>query len=376
VDDDLSRKTPSVGGDRRSAPVALLLLLGSLGGLACSKAPVVTAPRVTPPQPAAHFFDADGKPIAAYETAWPYLTAYFGGAVPSRITVLHQATGTSHFVHDQDIIYISASSLHGVPEPAIVAHETAHRALAVLSGGASAQEPFRFMDEGLAMILQKQVVGTLPAYRRAALVLAAQRLTTGSVRLADMQAWSRYFGDASGGSDAKLDWNAYLVGSAFDFFVEDTYGEGALKRLFADLAKTRSLAASTKTVFGRTLDETEAAWVAYLRAVDLATVARAPTVVEMMPANGATGVATELPEIHVTFDTDMVQSICVNAPCSAGICYDHAHWKDSRTLAIRIDRPLMPDHLYSLALGSPPQCTLKSSDRIDLPVTRWEFRTR
>jgi hypothetical protein len=349
------------------------MLAAGLCAAACAKPPAVTAPEATTPQIAAHFHDADGKPIAAYETVWPFLVTYFGVALPTRFTVLYQSSGTSHFVPDRDVIYISAASLHGVPERAIVAHETAHRALAVLSGGASALEPFRFMDEGLAMIVQKRVLGELAAYKRSSLVLAARRLSAGTAKVSDMQAWSRYFGDTTGGPHAGLDWDAYSVGSAFDFFVEDTYGEGALKRLFLDLGKTRSLATSLETVFGRTLQETEAAWDAYLRAVEI----HAPAVVALVPPNGATGVATQVAEIRATFDTDMAPYICLRTDsCRDGLCYDRAYWKDSRTVAIRIDRPLTPDHKYSLSLGSPPVCLLRSSDGVDLPVVNWEFRTR
>jgi hypothetical protein len=196
------------------------------------------------------------------------------------------------------------------------------------------------------------------------------------VRIADMQAWSQYFGDPTGHPERVADYDAYVVGAAFDFFMQDTYGEGALKSLFVDLAKTHSLTVSVKTVFGRTLEEVETGWTAYLRAVDVSVLPRAPAVIEMAPANGATGVAPDLAEIHVTFDVDMTSSICMSAPCSAGICYDHARWKDSRTLAIAIDKPLLPDHAYSLSLGSPPTCVLRSSDGVKLPVARWEFRTR
>jgi len=318
----------------------------------------------------------EGKPIATYEAVWPYLTAYFGAAVPSRITVSYSSQPGDYFDPKSNGITISTSDLHGARERGLVAHETSHLALAALSGGASTLEPFRFMDEGLAAIIQETADGTLRKYRHAALVLAARRLSTGSVSVTDMQAWSKYFGDPVDHPDKVADYDAYEVGSAFDFFVQGTHGEGALKSLFLDLATTRSLASSVKTVFGRTLEETEAAWVAYLRAVDVSAVTHVPAVIDMMPTNGATGIATELPEIHVTFDVDMAPFICVNTACTDGICYDHAYWKDSRTLAIRIDKPLLPDHPYSLSLGSPPRCALKSSDRVELPVVRWDFHTR
>ena len=317
-----------------------------------------------------HFYDVDGKPIATDDTAWPPLAEFFGAALAEKLTVLYQREGTSHFIADRNVIYISAASLKGAAEPAVVAHETAHRALAVLTEGASATEPFRFMDEGLAMIIEKTFQGSLAKYRRTSLLLAAKRLSTGSVQIADLQHWSKYFGDPT----VTADWDAYNIGSAFDFFVQDTFGNNALKRLFVDLGKSRSLQSSVKTVLGKTLEETEAAWVGYLRAVPAPQV---PAVVEMDPANGTSGVARDLAEIHATFDTDMAASICVRTDdCAGGICYEHALWRDPRTLVISIDQPLAAGHEFALSLGYPPRCVLKSSDGVEAPVVQWGFRTR
>jgi hypothetical protein len=307
---------------------------------------------------------------------WPYVTSTFGLAVPTKVTVRYSSRRGEYFHPDDASIEISSADHHTPRELGLVAHETAHLALASLSNGASTLEGFRFMDEGLAAIIEESVRGTLPTYRRAALVLAARRISTGGARLADLQVWSRYFGDPARDAGKSADYDAYLVGSAFDFFLEDVYGEGALKRLFLDLSKTRSLPASLTNVFGRTVEQTEAAWDRYLRAVDLSIATHVPSVVAMDPTSGASGVPTATTEIHVAFDTDMLPFICVDAPCSAGICYDHAYWQDTRTLAIRIDGRLLPDHAYSLSLGSPPQCLLKSIYRVEMPVVRWEFRTR
>lgn len=45
----------------------------------------------------------------------------------------------------------------------------------------------------------------------------------------------------------------------------DTYGQAKLRSLFVDIGKTRSLGSSVSTVLGRSLDETEQLWEAYLR---------------------------------------------------------------------------------------------------------------
>lgn len=317
--------------------------------------------------------DPSGTPIRDCAAVWQHLSAFFGEALPTRITIEKENEGTSHFDPGRNLVYISKTSLQGQgvaapsSECAVVAHETAHVALAKLTDGASTMEAFRFLDEGLATIIQERVDGTIARYKRAALGLAARRLSIGSVKLTDVQVWSKYFGDPG----VKADYRAYEVGSAFVFFVEDTWGEGALRRLFRDLAKTKSLDASVGNIHGRTLDETEREWESYLRSVEV----HVPTIAEMVPRNGATAVPRDLGEIRVTFDTDMSPVICVSTNCNDGICYDHAYWKDARTLAIKLDEPLASSRAYSLSLGSPNQCALTSADGIEVPVVKWEFRT-
>jgi len=306
---------------------------------------------------------------------WPHLVEFFGVEVPAKVTVVDEEAGASHFDPNRNIVYISKESLQGkggaapISVCADVGHETAHLALARLTGGASYIDPFRFLDEGLATILQKEIDGTLPRYKRHALVLAARRLTAGSVRLPDLQAWSKYFGDPK----VKADFDAYEVGSAFVFFVQDTRGNDALRKLYVDLGRTRALATSLSSVLGRTYDETEQDWEAYLRTV---TIPHAPNITEMVPGNGATAVMPDMNELHVTFDTDMLPSICVMTKCNDGICYDRAYWKDARTLAIKIEKPLAPQQAYALTLGSPSHCALMSAEGVEAPITRWEFRTR
>lgn len=242
-----------------SVSISLLSLMYS----AHAVAQVSQSPRDT-----AHYYDPLGQPIARYDAVWSRLAASFGTALPTRITVYSEGESQSVFDVHHTSIAISKASLRGKgpvapkSENALVAHETVHLALAALSGGASNLEPFRFLDEGLAVIVQKTIDGELPEYKRAAIVIAGERLSKNNVGLAAMQQWSAYFGDGT----TKADYDAYAVGSAFDFFLQDTYGDGAVQKLFADLGKTRSLARSLETVFGRTFEEVEHAWQEYLRA--------------------------------------------------------------------------------------------------------------
>ncbi len=99
-----------------------------------------------------------------------------------------------------------------------------------------------------------------------------------------------------------------------------------------------------------------------------------PTVVSRSPLDGAARVAIDTRELSVAFDTDMQPTVCVNAPCDQGVCYDHARWSTPRTLTIAVDPKLLPKHDYSIGLGA-RSCHLKSVGGYELPVTIWRFRT-
>src|SRR5262249_41286970 len=153
------------------------------------------------------------------------------------------------------------------------------------------------------------------------------------------------FGDPA----IKADFDAYLVGSAFLFFLDDAHGAGTSKRVLVDIGKTRSLARSLASVLGQSQSEVEQAWEGYLRAARRE--AKPPAIALMVPDNGATGVAPDLAEVFVTFDADMAPNICLGTTCTDGLCYDHATWKDARTLAIRAAPALQPNHVYVISLG-------------------------
>jgi hypothetical protein len=313
---------------------------------------------------AGHFFDASGVSQPSYEAAWPILEDFFGPALPRRIVVEHVAEGTSRFDPDHQVIVVSRATTVAQSELAVVAHETAHLALAVLTRGASTLEPLRFIDEGLAMIIQKEVEGKLEAYKAGAIAFAAGRLATGNVTLVDLQHWSTYFG-----VPPKADFDAYDVGAAFLCFIEDKYGRAQRATLLADLGRTRTLDVSLRNVFGSSVDETEVRWESYLHAAHV----HVPAVTEMVPANGTTDVPVDLREIRVTFDTDMQPDICLSADCH-GLCYDRARWLDARTLVVAADAPLRPAHDYSLSLGVPGRCRLKSRRGVEAPIVTWRFR--
>jgi hypothetical protein len=345
--------------------------LGLLGGLCLSTASCrgreAPLPAVEPRPVTAHYVDADGSVLDEYDALWAQLSRFYQSPRPATIHVRRRPSGTSMFDVPSSTVLISAASLHGGPERPTIAHESSHLFLAEITAAASTLDAFRFIDEGLACVIEHEVGGGIDAYRDRALRRAAGRLREGPITFERVQRWSTYFGTPERG----LDFGAYDVGASFVFFVRDTWGDGRLLDLLRALGVTRSLESAVERSLGRPLPEVEAAWIAYVGRVPVSV----PQVVEQIPANGSRAASTTLAEVTVTFDVEMSPSICVLTPCQEGICFDHARWTTARTLAIAIERPLLSAHAYTLSLGT-PTCRMQSRAGVELPVTVWRFETQ
>jgi dienelactone hydrolase len=223
-----------------------------------------------------HFHDASGRPIVRYETAWQIVHAFFGEATPPLVHVAFHERANSYFHPETSTVSISRHPAEKNPEIALVAHETAHLALARLTHGASTSEALRFLDEGLASIIASRAKGDADAYRSRAFVVAAQRAGEDDAILVHAARWSEYFGDPG----MHPDYDAYDVGAAFDFFLMKEFGEGATRRLLTDLGDTRDLGRSCARVLGRGVGEIERLWRAGLEYVKV----EVPRVVARSPA--------------------------------------------------------------------------------------------
>jgi hypothetical protein len=319
------------------------------------------------PEVAARYVDENGRPLAQLDPAWDAVHDFFGDAVPPVVRVSYVARGTSRFDPDTNGISISRESLHGHPEVAIVAHETTHLALARLTKGASTSEPLRFVDEGLATIVQSRVEHEADLYRRRASIVAAQRAREDEAILAHAQRWSQYFGDPA----IRADFEAYEVGASFVLFLLDTFGPDDTRRLFADLGGTRDLSRSCVRVVGRDLASIELGWRASLDSVAF----EVPHLVTQSPPNEDEAVPVQTTELVVTFDVPMQEKICINAPCHEGICVDHAAWRTPTELVVRVSAPLRPGRWYEIGLGT-PTCRLTSRAGARMAPAIWHFKTR
>jgi hypothetical protein len=353
---------------RLSRAGAVICALGLMAvAVGCAARP--PCPPAAPAPPPSHYVDADDNSLERYDPVWQLLAGFFGDAMPPRIRVEYLPGGTSRFDPEHDRVQLSLSSLKRSGPRCVVAHESSHLALARLTRQASTRDPLRFIDEGLASVLQARCQGDPAAFRQRALGVAATRLAEGRVSFALVDRWSEYFGRSD--QPDRLDFDAYLVGASFVLYALETLGEATVRRLLVDLGRTGDLAASVTAVLQRPPAELERGWLAWLGRVPVPAV---PRIVALSPPHLARGVRRELPVVEVTFDTDMQPDICVSTDCR-GVCYRDAYWKGPRTLAIRTVPPLPAGHRYELSLGVAGRCALRSVGGRPLPVTPWVFET-
>jgi len=325
-----------------------------------------------------HFVAEDGSPLPTYEPVWAFLRTFYGAAMPARVTiVLVDGTG-GHFDTERSQIVLGRDELK-LSGPALVAHETSHLCLAVVTRGASATEAFRFLDEGFASILEARIAGRGADYEEEAFAIAALELAKGRASFDLLQRWSEYFGDWQGRSSTRdagsqHDFDAYRVGSSFELWVRRFHGEGALRHLFVAVGTTRDLNQALAEALGKPAANVEAEWKAYLASVKVPD--DTPSVVNLVPADGATDVSTTLPELTVHFSTPMNRSIVnLGANCDLGVCFTNASWTSPTVLTVRLPDGLKPATSYTVTLGVEGH-TLRSRYGRDLPVTTWRFSTR
>ncbi|MGZ3423200.1 MAG: Ig-like domain-containing protein [Polyangiales bacterium] len=345
--------------------LSAIAMLATVAAVACSGArPPVPCPEAKPPK--AHFVDSDGNTLEQYDAIWVWLSRVYGQAGPTPIRITFRGRGDSMFQVATSSMDLSLQPLDGRSPRATIAHEASHLFLAQLTKRASELEEFRFVDEGLASVLEHELDGPSTAFRKSALGGAALRLHEAKYGFARVQRWSTFFG-----VDRDRDWGAYDVGASFVYFVRERYGEPALFKLLSTIGETRALGTAIARALGASMDDVEAGWLAYVEKAGYS----APRIVAENPVDGDTAVPVDRSEISVTFDSDMSPTICVVTPCKEGICFDHASFRDPRTLVIKIDKPLLPAHDYHLALGV-RSCRLRGTDGRELPITNWGFETK
>jgi hypothetical protein len=327
-------------------------------------------PRAPKEQPV-HFHDQFGNSLERLERVWRRLASFYGSSMPERITVRYTADDSSRFNVDRSEVSLSVRHFdRGIT--AVLAHETSHLALARMTGGASVKERFRFLDEGLACVLERRIGGGFKRYRHRALAVAARRNRAHGLSFAEVRRWSTYF-------ERKRDFDAYRVGASFVLFLVERHGEKKLWAMLRDLKRTQSLSRSARKVLGVGLPALQTQWRRYLTTVKIdKRFTRAPKIVGLSPRDGARAVDRSTRELRVSFDMPMdTGSVCLLTPCGdSGVCYRDASWRGDRTLVIQVRGKLKPGFTYQLRLGTPGRCRFRSRYGALLPVTRWRFTAR
>ena len=331
------------------------------------------SPQQTARPETSHFLDDARRPLPEYEWIWKRLGETYGETMPEPVVVNFDDGDGGYFDPTGNEVHLS-KALFAKGPALLLAHETSHLCLAVLTHGASAEEAFRFLDEGFAEIVSHQIAGGLDEYKQGqALPEARIQQSKGNVTFEKVQAWSSYFGNWRGAPvRANGSSYAHAVGASFDFMVMDRYGQATLLELFRSVGRTRSLEESTEAVLHKSLTELQEEWLAYLAAVPLPV---APRITGFFPEAGATAVPTELSELRVVFDVPMTERIAISSSCEPDVSYRNAYWKDPRTLAIRLPDGLRPGRSCHLRLGA-EHFRFQSRSGAEMPVVDWTFATR
>jgi hypothetical protein len=78
-------------------------------------------------------------------------------------------------------------------------------------------------------------------------------------------------------------------------------------------------------------------------------------------------------ELVISFNEPMAPRISIGTPCSEGVCYKNAFWRDSKTLVIKVDPSLRSNHDYKITIGY--KRLLESASGISMPLLTWTFHT-
>lgn len=143
----------------------------------------------------------------------------------------------------------------------LLTHEMCHLSLYNLTNHQSMRECFRFLDEGLAEIIGRQIAepNELELYKIKSINSAKNQIQNLSFK--KVQKWDEFFGAFD---SPQKNWDAYEVGVSFIFFIFDTYSKEKLYELFISISKTENLSKSVFEVFGKNETEFEKEWRTYV----------------------------------------------------------------------------------------------------------------
>lgn len=212
------------------------------------------------PSKAGGFIDKDGKKLKQYDNVWNFVNKEVGDCPKKVIFKLDVKKNSFSRFNGYPPRVILAKKPEHKNFKMVLAHETAHVCLYNKTKKMSNKEQFRFFDEGLADMIGGGFVGGEKLYKKKAFKRAQKKLQERQISFDLVQNWKSYFG-----SPPKVNYDAYMVGATFNYYVIEKYGRSKLNQFFISIGNTQSLKDSILKTFKVSPVEFETKWLEYIR---------------------------------------------------------------------------------------------------------------
>lgn len=209
---------------------------------------------------AGEFVDESGKKLSQYSPVWKLINNFLGTCPNKIILKLDIKNGSFSRFNGKPPRIIMTKSPDHKNFKMILAHETSHVCLFQKTQEMSNKEQFRFFDEGLADILGRRLTSRERWYKKTAFKKAKAKALNGKLSFKLVQKWKKYFG-----SPPNVDFEAYMVGATFIYFITEKFGKSKLDNFFISIGRTQSLQKSIKEAFGKSILDFEKEWINYVK---------------------------------------------------------------------------------------------------------------
>ncbi len=175
---------------------------------------------------------------------------------PNRVEVARTPGGGGSFSTRTTTVNIG-ETVKPADYDAVLAHETVHLCLVMISNGASVTDQYRFLDEGFAKLYDRRMRLSEDSIARLTYG-KLKKYPAEVINFKQARSWSSYFGKPD--SLGTLGWDAYYVGVSFHLFLEDTYGKSKPLKLMREIGLSMSFAGALKDTVGEDIDVVEKKW--------------------------------------------------------------------------------------------------------------------
>jgi hypothetical protein len=203
------------------------------------------------------------RPDIDLSEAWDLLKNFYGSDMPEVVMVeLREfSDGNSKFNCATNTIFINAKLTEKTVIQSLAAHEGSHIALCRVTKQLNTDSTARFWDEGLATIFEYRLLGKDAEYKASANQLARKQFDEGKLNFSDLFNWYSYSRDAQG----KINGYAYGVGSSFDYFLIENFGEQMFRSFLTDIGQSKEFSTSVMNIFGLSVSDLRQQWLNYVQ---------------------------------------------------------------------------------------------------------------